>query len=148
MMFDFDCSVDEICKPRRVVYSRYADDIFLSGNNKAVLNQCVQMVRLQVQTHRVPQLRLKEEKTLHLSKANHRSVTGLVLTPQGSVSIGRDRKREIKTLIHLAVQGSLNFEQRKYISGLIAFCNDVEPDFVARINQKFGIDVMSLIKTL
>ena len=29
MMFKFDCSVERICNPMQIIYSRYADDIFL-----------------------------------------------------------------------------------------------------------------------
>ena len=148
MMFEFDKDVSDFADRMDVVYTRYADDIFLSGNDHETLMQCVGQVRFFVERHKRPLLRLKEEKTLYLSRAGHRSVTGLVITPDGFVSMGRDRKREIKTLVYLAVNGLLNAERRSYLSGLLAFSYGVEPEFITRINAKYSIDAMAWLKKL
>ena len=66
----------------------------------------------------------------------------------GFVSMGRDRKREIKTLVYLAVNGLLNAERRSYLSGLLAFSYGVEPEFITRINAKYSIDAMAWLKKL
>lgn len=147
-MFEFDKRVCEFSDRVGVIYTRYADDIFLSGKDHEVLMQCVGQVRLLVAAHKAPTLRLKEEKTLHLSRAGHRSVTGLVITPDGFVSIGRSRKREIRTLVHLALNGQLNAGRRSYLSGLLAFSYGVEPEFIVRISAKYSIDTMAWLKKL
>lgn len=148
MMFKFDKDISEFSDGVGVIYTRYADDIFLSGNDHEILMQSVGQVRLLVAAHELPRLRLKEEKTLHLSRAGHRSVTGLVITPDGFVSMGRGRKREIKTLVYLAINGQLDAERRSYLSGLLAFSYGVEPEFIARINAKYSIDAMAWLKKL
>lgn len=148
MMFDFDESAFQFASDLGAVYTRYADDIFVSSNDHELLLRCVGQLRRLVAEHSLPSLRLKEEKTLHLSRAGHRSITGLVITPDGSVSLGRDRKREIRTLVYLALNGSLKAEDRLYLSGILAFCYGIEPDFIDRIGKKYTIDVMQWLKTL
>lgn len=148
MMHEFDARVSEFSETSAVIYTRYADDIFLSGNDSELLMRCVGQVRQLVTEHRIPALRLKESKTLYLSKASHRSITGLVITPDGAVSLGRDRKREIRTLIYLALNGKMRPEKYSYICGLIAFSYGVEPEFIRRINLKYSINVMEWIKNL
>jgi hypothetical protein len=148
MMFDFDERAFQFARDSGAVYTRYADDIFVSSNDHERLLKCVSRVRDLVTDHSLPPLRLKEEKTLHLSRAGHRSITGLVITPDGSVSLGRDRKREIRTLVYLALSGKIKPDERLYLSGLLAFCYGVEPDFIDRIGRKYSIDVMPWLKTL
>lgn len=146
MMFDFDNAVFSYCENANVVYTRYADDIFLSGIEKNKVASCANHIRYMVSQHSRPKLMLNNEKTLYLSRAGHRSITGLVITPDGQISIGRSRKREIKTLAYLAINGKLNSAEGKYFSGLIAFCHDVEPDFIRRLNKKFDCDILSFVK--
>ena len=148
MMFQFDESAYHYCNVLNVTYTRYADDIFLSGMDKSNIKSCADRIKYLINHHARPKLFLNEAKTLHLSRAQHRSVTGLVITPEGKISIGRDRKREIKTLAYLALNEKLTSEKRKYFSGMIAFCHDVEPDFVEGLNKKFDCDFLSLIKEI
>ena len=45
-------------------------------------------------------LRINSKKTHHSSKKNRINVTGLVITNNCTVSIGRNKKREIRTMIY------------------------------------------------
>lgn len=148
MMFDFDAYVENFAVSRDMVYTRYADDIFLSSYVGDVLPSAEKAIAEIVSRSDRPKLTLNDRKTLHLSRAGHRSVTGLVLTPNGHVSLGRDRKREIRSMVFEALNSRLNPVDRGRLAGLIAYANDVEPDFVAALSLKFSIDVMSWAKTI
>ena len=67
-----------------------------------------------------------------------RKLTGLILSNQGKVSLGRDRKRLIRAMVHRFVLGKSTPNELDKLRGLIAFSHDVEPDFVNRLRQKFG----------
>lgn len=141
MLFDFDSNIARYALENNVIYTRYADDIFISGFNKDAVSLAELHVRGVVSDHRRPLLRLNEEKTRHLSRAGHREVTGLVITPNGKVSLGRERKRQIRTMIYLALVKKLNVSEVERLKGLIAFASDAEPDFIATLSKKFEIDV-------
>lgn len=124
MLFEFDRMASEFCENLLVVYTRYADDIFISANDLTSLNTAKSQIELMVASHKTPKLRINRKKTLHLSKANHRSITGVVMTTDGYISIGRERKREIKTLTHLALENKLDANRLSYLSGLISYANE------------------------
>lgn len=146
MMYDFDSAACEIAEQYDVILTRYADDIFVSSYEKGVLKVVEQDLRALVAAYTTPKLKLREKKTLHLSRAGHRSVTGLVLTPQGEISLGRDRKREIRTLVYLALNGKLSGLETQRLTGLLAFALDNEPSFVGALSKKFDIDVIKWFK--
>ncbi|MCY0153937.1 reverse transcriptase domain-containing protein [Hoeflea alexandrii] len=138
MMFPFDQMLFNYCVERDLIYSRYADDIFISANKPD------QLVNLEAKIadvkRNVPHLsiRLNRKKTTHLSKKYHRSITGVVITPQHRLSIGRNRKREIKALIHRWINGKLDTFEVSYMRGLLAFSRDIEPSFEEALRAKYG----------
>ena len=69
-------------------------------------------------------------------------VTGLILTPSGNVSIGRERKRKISTLLHLFGLGRLNMDQLGYLKGMLGFSIANEPDLVGRMRRKYGNEIV------
>lgn len=146
MMYEFDAAACSISQKYGVVYTRYADDIFVSAYEKDLLVPVELELRTLVSRHTAPKLTLKEKKTLHLSRAGHRSITGLVLTPQGQISLGRDRKREIRSLTYLALGKRLNVQQTQQLVGLLAFALDNEPDFVGSLSKKFDRDIVAWFK--
>lgn len=70
-------------------------------------------------------------------------VTGLIITPDQKISIGRERKRLISACIHKFALGQANAKQVEYVRGLLAFANSVEPEFVLRMKEKYGAAVVN-----
>lgn len=148
MMYDIDKAIYTYATDQNMIYTRYADDLFLSSFVANQLTTAEGVVRGIISEHTCPRLKLNDEKTLHLSMRGHRSVTGLVLTPTGQVSLGRARKRELKSLVYRALSNKLNPVERAYLSGMIAFAADAEPSFVASMTKKFETDVIQLSRSL
>jgi hypothetical protein len=146
MMFEFDRRMHEACQAQGLVFSRYADDIFVSSFEPGRLEE-VQALILKSKLG-IPHLRLRlnHRKTAYLSKKYSRKVTGVVITPQHTLSIGRERKREVKALIHHWIIGEIDAEKFSYLKGLFAFSIDVEPQFEARLAEKYGQDKIQLLR--
>ena len=142
--FQLDNKISQICKELRVTYTRYADDIYFSTNEPNVLFKIAQRLVKILRTIEYPKnLWLNKKKTIHTSKKRLRKVTGLVLTPNGDVSIGREKKREIRSRIYHWDQ--LTQEERLSLKGYLAFVSSVEPSFINRLCIKFGSDKIDLI---
>ena len=77
-----------------MAYSRYADDLTFSTNRRGVLRQIEVSISGVVRKLRYPRLEINHHKTIHTSKKHHRRVTGIVLSSDGKVSLGR-KKREL-----------------------------------------------------
>lgn len=74
-------------------------------------------------------------------------MTGLVLTNEGHVSLGRDVKREIRATVHHFVTGKLSREQALSLRGTLAYVKSVEPDFLNRLRTKYGHEIIRQIQT-
>ena len=138
LMYDFDNQITDFTKDKGITYTRYADDLTFSTNQPDVLKEIEKLVRKVVEELRYPKVSVNVAKTIHTSKKHHRQVTGLVLSSQGIVSLGRERKREISSMVHHAIVGDLDVERKVRLKGLLAFSYDVEPAFITRLKKKYG----------
>lgn len=147
MMYSFDDLINQWAVERDCVYTRYADDIFLSSRRPENLAGGAEAVARFSKSHEYGSLNVKPEKTVFLSRRARRTVTGLVITTDRKISIGRDRKREIKGLIYLQKLGVLEVGKLSYLRGMLAFVADVEPAFRDALSRKFGGDLLSAIES-
>lgn len=135
--YELDHRLNGAAQEREVRYTRYADDLFFSTRQRDVLGLFVDEVRDIVQQIDIPaQLRINEKKTRHSSRKGCRRVTGLVLSTDATISIGRSRKRYIRRQIHR--YDGLTQEEKRELAGLLAFAQDVEPDLLNRLILKYG----------
>lgn len=145
MMYLFDSALASACADRDLIYTRYADDLFISSTEPGRLSDIPALVQELAAIFPYSSLNINPTKTAFLSRKYHREITGLVITPEGRLSIGRDRKREIKSLVHRYSAGAISSEKLAYLRGLLAFAEDVEPKFIFALNQKYGPQLVSSI---
>lgn len=143
VMFNFDTVVNQWCSERDIKYSRYADDLTFSCNKKGATFLAEEFIEGTLKELPEPLLSLNANKTIHASKKNQRRVTGLILTNDGKVSIGRDRKRLISAMVHRFSRGELDDKSIGNLQGLLGFAQDVEPLFVARLRGKYSSRVIT-----
>lgn len=148
IMFEFDTAMFKWCQERNIAYTRYADDLAFSTNQKGMSSDVEQFVKDVIKNLEYPSLRLNIEKTTHLSKKFQRRVTGLVINNEGNISLGRQRKREISTLIHRFSLKLLEAEEAYYLQGLLGFAKNVEPLFLSRMRGKYSSNLINDILQL
>ena len=118
-----------------VTYTRYADDLALSSRTSGILNRYPDLVAKIAESLDYPQLSLNEKKTVFASRAGRRVVTGVTLTADHQLSIGRARKREIRAMYHRMALGMLSPDEQRELAGLISFADDVEPGFASWLSK-------------
>jgi RNA-directed DNA polymerase len=138
LMFDFDLKLIEYCSTLGVTYTRYADDLALSTNEPRVLEGVHKYVSTLCKSLKNPRLILNEEKTVYTSKKHHRQLTGLVLTNEGQASVGREKKRFIRSMAHHYKVGKLNQEDHSKLRGWLSFTMSVDKAFVRSIQVMMG----------
>ena len=74
-------------------------------------------------------------------------MTGLVLTSDGKVSVGRAKKREVRTQIYLYGRGTLDAKEVSYLRGYLAYINSVEPSYLQALEKKFGRELIANLMT-
>lgn len=143
IMYDFDEKMAQWCSARKIKYSRYADDLTFSTNVSGLSSEILPAVKHFVEVYDWVRLKINDEKTVHVSKKYQRRVTGLILSNDGQVSLGRERKRLISSQIHKFKAGTLERNEVYKLQGLLAFAADVEPIFIIRMNIKYGNETLS-----
>jgi RNA-directed DNA polymerase len=135
VLYDFDSAVSKACLSMDVIYTRYADDLAFSTSHRNLLGKVSEIVQLLLRDITYPKLKINERKTIHASKKTLRKITGIVVTPHGTLSVGRDRKRLVRSMYHRAKLGQLDAKQMERLQGLIAFISSIEPDFEERLSR-------------
>ena len=138
VMFDFDEQLSLAAASDGVTYTRYADDLALSSLTSGTLNSYPGLVSKLARTLSYPQLELNESKTVFASRAGRRVITGVTLTADRQISIGRTRKREIRAMYHRMILGKLSPAEQQKLAGLIAHANDIEPGFSAWLSRSMN----------
>lgn len=146
IMYFFDASLSKSCLSLNVAYTRYADDLTFSSQNKNVLFTIPGIVKKALRDYFDGTITVNEIKTVFSSKAHNRHITGITITNDDKLSIGRQRKRYISSLIHRFSINQLNNDDIKHLQGLIAFCLNVEPDFVERMKKKYSPEIIYAIQ--
>ena len=138
IMEDFDNHWNAIAAERAVTYTRYADDLFFSSSRPNLLSHFPNELTEYLQGRIGPRLQINVQKTVFSSMKARRTVTGLKLTPEHTVSLGRDFKRSLRTKIYLGIEQKLGPDEMARLKGLVAYAQDVEPELIIRLKAKFG----------
>lgn len=136
MMFDFDSQVNDFALAHNVTYTRYADDLTFSCSNNHVLASVENFVKLTLRQLPYPLIKVNSKKTVFASRAGRRTVTGINITPDAKLSVGRERKKLVRAMYHRLALGLLTAEEIAKFNGLINFIDDIEPGFSKKLFAK------------
>jgi hypothetical protein len=146
VMEPLDREFYEIARECSATCTRYADDITVSANSIENLLKAEVRIRRAVSQSRQPKLVFNEDKRGIFTTAGRRIVTGLVLTPDAKISLGRDRKRTISAALHhISVGRNVTPEHRQRTRGWLAYAKSVEPTFFQRMSRKYPNAFLSVI---
>jgi hypothetical protein len=148
VMYNLDREIQKIAESisGKNVYTRYADDLVFSTNVKGGCQKFYDKVKSVIKKTQSPRLLIKEDKTVYLSKGTRRMVTGITITPEQHISLGRKRKRYIKKLIFDYKNMKLDAKGKSYLEGFIAHILDVEPDYYNKLVIKYGGETLDRIR--
>lgn len=141
MCYDLDVRLFSLCSRLGVTYTRYADDMYFSTSAPNVLKLVQKQVKETVTELSIPKgLKINSKKTHHSSKKNRMAVTGMIITTDNKISVGRNKKREVRSLIHK--WNTLDSESKNYLSGYLSYCKYVEPTFINALCNKYGAKII------
>jgi len=150
-LIEFDNALQAYCDSKGLVLTRYSDDIIVSAQNFAALKD------IQVQVEACLQDAMKGEFSLHPGKSRFLhsgakiKLLGMVLLPNGTVSVDASIKNEIEVLIHFYLRdrekfaGRVEGDQRKAearLSGLLNYVNTIDQAYLDKLRKKFGATVV------
>jgi RNA-directed DNA polymerase len=145
LMYGFDFEMYNYCSKEHIAYTRYADDLTFSMQDKSLRASVLHKVNEVLARLPYPKLTINEQKTMYCSKANRRLITGLVIANDGKVSLGHAKKRLIRAMFHNFHNGKLSDKEAQKMFGLIAFAHGIEPEFVLRLQKRYNQKANSIL---
>lgn len=148
ILFELDERLTTTCKGYSVKYSRYADDLYFSTNKPNILGKVLEDVKKEITEMQSPRLRINHQKSVFTSRKRQRKIAGVTLTSDNKLSIGRQRKRAIKSMVHQYKIGTLARDKASYLRGLLAFVQSIEPSFIETLERKYSTETISEIRDI
>jgi RNA-directed DNA polymerase len=145
IMSGFDEVVYQLCQQENIVYTRYADDLTFSTRQKNSLFKLPKQIKMLLRAQFNGLIVINDTKTISTSKKHNRHVTGITLTNEGNLSIGRERKRYISLLLHKFSINQLDSEDIGHLSGLLSFANHIEPGFKDKMAKKYSQSIINQV---
>lgn len=145
VMFEFDTRVSTMCESLGVQYTRYSDDLSFSSRLPDVLREAEDRVSRILAELPYPTVALNDPKRRAVSRAAGMYVTGLTLSNQGSVTVGRARKRGVRAGVKRYVNGMLDGPDVEKLRGELAFVLSVEPGFRQVLVRTYGARASELM---
>ena len=142
ILFNFDNDVYKFCLEKNIIYSRYADDLYFSTNEKCILSSILDYIKNYIFPYNI-NLYINYDKNIFTSKKHRRIITGLTITTDGNISVGRKQKQYIKSLINLYRYKCLEVEQIDYLKGYLNFLVHIEPIYIDNLKNKYGEDIIN-----
>jgi hypothetical protein len=139
-----DVAIDTYAKQHEFIYTRYADDLVFSTNRKDESKPFLEGLRAVINSSPHPKPTINESKTMFMSRNARRVVTGLIISPDSSISIGRDKKRLLRKYLNDFKYNRLDKPKTHYLQGYLAFILDVEPALYDRLCLKYGAELLLL----
>ncbi|MDN3617369.1 retron St85 family RNA-directed DNA polymerase [Vibrio gallaecicus] len=144
-LFQFDSILTHYCIERSIFFTRYADDLTFSTDTPDLLKTLPGVISNLLRQLYEGQIEINNQKTVFSSQAHNKHVTGITITPEGKLSIGRSRKRYIKHLVHQYILNKLKSSDFNHLRGLLTFSMHIEPQFITSLENKYSTNIIENI---
>ncbi|HBE9080966.1 TPA: retron St85 family RNA-directed DNA polymerase [Serratia fonticola] len=145
VMYDIDCKIDSICQALNIPYTRYADDLTFSSNSIDTLNIVFDKVKNIISSQESPRLIINHNKTKFIGKGRSRRITGVIITNDGQVGVGRYLRKRVRALLHLYSNNRIKVNDIPYLQGMLSHVKNIELKYHEELLKKYN---ESLIKRL
>ncbi|EAR53624.1 putative reverse transcriptase [Photobacterium sp. SKA34] len=138
IMYKFDENVSNICSKFNVIYTRYADDLTLSANSRECLLETEKELKALVEETQIPLLVLNDKKRVLIGEHKSKRITGVVITHESKLSVGRYKRKKVKAMLHLYANGKLNEEDIPILHGTLAYIKSIEDNYYRSLRDKYS----------
>ena len=134
----------EYCEGNDIKYTRYADDLFFSSNNKEVLLKLKEDIETLILKHRTEffDIKINGQKTKFITEPWHKKVTGITIN-NNKIKTSKTLKRDIRRELYFTI--IKNKTDYNKLIGQIAFVISIEKDYAEKIKSMHFLYVRKII---
>lgn len=122
--YKLDNRIEKYCSKREIAYTRYADDLTFSSDNRNILRNIHGMISKILLNEGFT---VNEDKTNFMTPKSHKSITGITVNDK-LIKAPKQLKRLVRSMIHHAVVSG-NYGNLNKIRGYISYINSIEPGY-------------------
>jgi RNA-directed DNA polymerase len=146
-LFEFDKKLEEYCQNNGIVYTRYSDDFIFSSDTKDKFDVLLNTMKKLLLEFGLEKMQLNEAKTKLQKKGSKIMLLGLVITPNGTITVDKKIKKEIEVLLHFYISDKEKFKdffEKNYdsnlekVSGCLSHIKSIDKLFISKLKRKYG----------
>lgn len=152
-LFGFDNLVQKYCSENGIIYTRYSDDLIFSSLEKSKLIGIFEFLQRTMLDLFGGLISLNISKTKFTHAGSKIKLLGMVILPNGKVSVDKKFKDNIEVLLHFYVKNRTKFFNlvesdlkggMEKISGYLSYVNTVDKDYLNKLRKKYGMTVVDM----
>jgi RNA-directed DNA polymerase len=152
-LLSFDNKLQKYCLANSLIYSRYSDDIIISSSEKASLLEAEQRVTTYLAENTNNKLSINFTKSKHTQTGNKIKLLGMVILPNGKVSVDIRFKKEAEVKFHYYLTNKDKFTEVtgsdfdsaiEKFSGQLNYINTVDPSYLDKLRKKYGATIVDM----
>ena len=144
--YKMDIRIAGYCNKRDITYTRYADDLVFSCDNRDMLRKIYGMIKKIVEDEGFV---VDEKKTRFLSPKVHKEVIGVTVN-DGVIKAPKEMKRMVRAMIHYEIVTG-DYSGNEKIRGYIAYIDSLEKNYrnkIIKYIEKYLDDTITLFPEL
>lgn len=122
--YHLDLRLNGICSRKDIVYTRYADDLSFSSNDRKQLNCIEKFVKYIICDEG---FLVNEKKTRYLSNEVKKTITGITINNE-EIHVDKKFKKNLRASIFNSIKNR-DYDKNDKIKGSIAYVNSIEPNY-------------------
>jgi len=146
-LFEFDNRLEEYCQNSEIIYTRYSDDFIFSSDTKDKFSTLLDTIKKLLISSNLEKFELNESKTKLQKKGSKVMLLGLVITPNGTITVDKKIKREVEVLLYFYLSDKEKFKdffEKNYnsnlekVSGCLSHIKSIDKQFISKLKRKYG----------
>lgn len=153
-LYGFDKRLKEVCDRSGLIYTRYSDDLIVSGSDSEMIGRVYEVIKEILLDEFGGRLEVNQSKTKFTRPGQKVKLLGINILPNGAVSVDKKFKKdaEVKLYYYLKdravfvkMSGGTDLEKAvKNLSGIINYINTVDSVFLDKLRKKYGSTLVDM----
>lgn len=118
------------CNKRSIIYTRYADDMAFSSDDRELLRKDYNIIKAIIENEGFS---LNTEKTRFSGPITHKEVLGITIN-NSDIKAPKRMKRNVRQFIHRQIATG-DYQNINVIRGYISYINSIEPGYTKKIKK-------------
>lgn len=153
VLMSFDDETEAYCRSFGGTYTRYSDDLIVSGPAREPLEGLREHLSSSLESKYGTRFELNASKSKLFKTGGKISILGLTILPNGRISIDSKVRTEIEVLLHFYLTDREKFSERaggdvekasERISGYLNYVNAMDGTYLDKLRRKYGATTVDM----